>query len=61
MTPTAGRLGTKEVGTASAGGRATGVDAVGGPMTGAMSGRSNRCKLIEGMMPGWGPRLNSRP
>jgi hypothetical protein len=60
MTPTAGRLGTKEGDTASAavtgGGRAEVATA-----TGAMSGRSNRCKLIEGMMPGWGPRLNSRP
>ncbi len=61
MTPTAGILGTKEGGTASAGGRAAGVAAGDGPATGAMSGRSNMWRLIEGMMPGWGPRLNSRP
>ncbi len=64
MTPTAGRLGTKEGDTASVaatGGERAGVAAGGGPVIGAMSGRSNMWRLMEGMMPGWGPRLNSRP
>jgi hypothetical protein len=60
MTPTAGRLGIK-ASAAVIGGGGAGVAAGVGPATGAMSGRSNWCKLIEGMMPGWGPRLNSRP
>jgi hypothetical protein len=64
MTPTAGRLGTTEEGRASAaviGGGGAGIAAGDGPATGEMSGRSNMWRLIEGMMPGCGPRLNSRP
>jgi hypothetical protein len=64
MTPTAGRFGTTEEGRASAaviGVGGAGVAAGVGPATGAMSGRSNMWTLIEGMMPGCGPRLNSRP
>ncbi len=60
MTPTSGRLGTK-ASAAVIGGGGAGVAAGVGPATGAMSGRSNMWRLIEGMMPGCGPRLNSRP
>jgi len=60
MTPTAGRLGTK-ASAAVIGGRGVGVATGGGPTTGEMSGRPNMWRLIEGMMPGCGPRLNSRP